>query len=196
MVNMETKDKIKNSALTLFVKNGFTTPTASITKDAGVSTGVLFNYFNTKVGLIVELYTEIIWEYYSTATQVLHEIPQNDIKKYEMIVRASQNSMVNWGLSNWQKFQYIELFESSLLANQFSLKDNKKIEEAYLNFFEITRVGIKYGYLKNLPVDYLTEIGVVISAFVIKYLHKNPKYQKDQEFLDDIWQIQWNIIKK
>ncbi|NPV55266.1 MAG: TetR/AcrR family transcriptional regulator [Anaerolineae bacterium] len=193
---METKDKVLNSALILFVENGFDATTSSITKRARVSSGILFHYFNTKTDLIIELYTKILSEYYSQAAQTLQDIPQNDLEKYQKIVRLSQEKMVYWGINNWQKFQYLQLFEGSLLANQFSLQENKEIEKMYLRFYEVTRLGIEYGYLKNLPVDYLTNIGVVMSSYDIKYFHENPKYWNDENFKEDLWQIQWNIIAK
>jgi len=193
---MDTKEKLFISALKVFVDNGFSATTASITEDAGVSTGILFHYFNTKSDLIFELYAKILSEFYSVAVLTLREVPQNDVEKYKSFVRSSQDSMVNWGLNNWQKFQFIQLFTGSLLANQFILQNNKAIDEMYQNFNEITRLGIEFGYLKNLPLDFLTEIGIEMSTFIIKYLHKNPNHGNEKKFREKVWQIQWNIISK
>lgn len=59
----EVKDKrtaIIKAALKLFTERGFQgTSTAQISKDAGVATGTLFNYFPTKEDLINNLYFEV-----------------------------------------------------------------------------------------------------------------------------------------
>jgi len=59
----QVKDKrtaILEAALKLFTERGFHgTSTAQISKDAGVATGTLFNYFPTKEDLINSLYFEV-----------------------------------------------------------------------------------------------------------------------------------------
>ncbi|NLD57912.1 MAG: TetR/AcrR family transcriptional regulator, partial [Methanomicrobiales archaeon] len=54
------REAILNTALTLFVERGFYgTPTSLISKEAGVATGTLFFYFNTKEELIDTLYLRV-----------------------------------------------------------------------------------------------------------------------------------------
>ena len=59
----QVKDKrtaITEAALKLFTERGFQgTSTAQISKDAGVATGTLFNYFPTKEELINSLHFEV-----------------------------------------------------------------------------------------------------------------------------------------
>ena len=59
----QVKDKrtaIIEAALKLFTERGFHgTSTAEISKEAGVATGTLFNYFPTKEDLINSLYFEV-----------------------------------------------------------------------------------------------------------------------------------------
>jgi AcrR family transcriptional regulator len=59
----QVKDKktaIMEAALKLFTERGFHgTSTAQISKEAGVATGTLFNYFPTKEDLINSLYFEV-----------------------------------------------------------------------------------------------------------------------------------------
>ncbi|MFZ3151161.1 MAG: helix-turn-helix domain-containing protein [Anaerolineaceae bacterium] len=74
---METKEKILNSALKLFVKEGFSATTGSITKDAEVSAGILFHYFSTKNDLIIELHAKFLLEF------------------YQAIVRLSRDSLIS-----------------------------------------------------------------------------------------------------
>lgn len=191
---MEIKERIIESALKLFVNEGFSATTDSITKDAGVSVGILFHYFPTKKDLIVDLYAKVLLEYYQTSIQIMKNIPENDVEKYQALVRLSRDAAMNWGLDNWLKFQYMQLFESSLLADQFKLGENKEIEKLSLQVYEVTRLGVFYHYLKDLPIDFLNEASMTAIIFIIKYLHTNPQYRYNKEFTEKAWQIHWNMI--
>lgn len=191
---MEIKERIIQSALKLFVSNGFSATTDSITKDAGVSAGILFHYFPTKKDLIVDLYSKVLLEYYQTSIQIMENIPENDAEKYKAIVRLSREAAINWGLDNWLKFQYMQLFESSLLANQFKLDENKEIEKLSHQVYELARLGVFYNYLKDLPIDFFNEANITAIVFIIKFLHKNPQYRYNKDFMEKTWQIHWNMI--
>lgn len=193
---MEIKEKILESALNLFVQQGFSATTGSITKDAGVSAGILFHYFPTKKDLIVNLYARVILEYYQVSVQVMKDFPKDDPEKYRAIVRFSRDSLINWGLDNWQKFQFIQLFESSLLADQFKLDENNEIKDLCRQVRKIMRLGVEYRYLKDLPVEFLAEAGTTATTFFIKYLHENPRYRYDEDFMEKAWEIHWNMIAR
>jgi AcrR family transcriptional regulator len=60
---MDKKKIILDTALRLFVENGFHgTATAKVAQEANVATGTLFNYFRTNEELIVTLYHTILNE--------------------------------------------------------------------------------------------------------------------------------------
>jgi len=57
----ESKSKIMAAALELFTKQGFdTTPISMISKKAGVSTGLMYNYFSSKDQLLEEMIHEAL----------------------------------------------------------------------------------------------------------------------------------------
>lgn len=193
---LNTKGKILDSALKLFVSEGFGASTSSITKDVEVSSGILFHYFPTKNDLIVGLYTEIFLEYNQITAQIIKDFRENDPVKHQDIARLSWESLVNWGLDNWQKFQYMQLFESSLLADQFEPRKNKAIEGLYLQYKAIIRSGTEHQYLKDLPVEFLVEITMAVVILLTKYLHENPHYLNDKDFMEKAWQVHWNILAR
>ena len=54
---MYRREQLLETAMRLFVERGFNaTPTSAITKEVGMSAGILFHYFKTKDDLIDELY--------------------------------------------------------------------------------------------------------------------------------------------
>ena len=57
---MNNKQKILETAITLFVKQGFeNTPTIQITKESGVASGTLFYHYKTKEDLMNAAYKHI-----------------------------------------------------------------------------------------------------------------------------------------
>ena len=61
---MDKRELLLEAATKLFVERGLhATPTSAITKEAGVSAGILFHYFKTKDDLIDELYVSLKKEY-------------------------------------------------------------------------------------------------------------------------------------
>jgi len=192
--SMNTKDKIYRSALKIFVKDGFSATTASITNDAGLSSGILFHYFSTKNSLIIDLYATILLEYYQESVQLFDQTPENDFDGYKKIAREMWDKLISWGLDNWQKFQYMQLFEGSLLADQFIIEDNKEIECLRNKMDEYGRFGIRNKYFKDLPPDYLTKITQTAIIFIIKYLYEHPHYRNDKEMMNKFWNVHLGLL--
>ncbi len=66
------KDKILKAALALFVKQGFhTTSISDIANKAGVSKGLLYNYFASKDALLVAIMEQASEDMFKTATSMI-----------------------------------------------------------------------------------------------------------------------------
>jgi AcrR family transcriptional regulator len=193
---MDTQEKILHSALKIFVEQGFSATTSSITKDAGVSTGILFHYFSTKNDLILALYSDILLEYYQVTSELFRSYTEYDLDKFRNIAILSWKSNVNWSLDNWPKFQYIQLFESSLLANQFKIEENKNINELFILIENFSMIGIKFGIIRDQQPSYNTEISRAVINATIKFLHNHPQFRYDTDFLERAEQIHWNLFAK
>ena len=73
---------IKQTALALFAQKGFeSTSVRSIAKEAGISKGLMYNYFESKE----ELLTRIVMDYMSQFFNILQIKDQDHIKKEELI---------------------------------------------------------------------------------------------------------------
>ena len=90
------KAALLQAALKLFTEKGFHgTSTAQISKEAGVATGTLFNYFPTKEHLINDLYFEVKEELSSRMGQDV-QIQ----KTYREKLRKMWYNLVEWGIEN------------------------------------------------------------------------------------------------
>ena len=191
---MDTQDKILRSALKIFTKRGFSASTSSITKDAGLSAGILFHYYRTKNDLIVALYAKFRLEQYQVQAWTVERFPKRDRQEFLEELRAGWTRTIDWGLDHWPKFQYIQLFDSSVLAHQFQLADNKEIEALFHSYVALTELAVANGYFKDLPVMYIVHVTHSLLDANVEYLHGHPQYRPDPSFAQQTWQAYCDLI--
>lgn len=191
---MNGKDKIIQSALKIFVTRGLSASTNEITKDAGVSEGLLFRHFPTKNDLMISLYEQILVDYFRATVLLILDFHEDDPEKYRAIMRHSWETQIRWSLENWSEFQYKELIETSFLFDQFQLKENTEFAELNGQFLKIARYGIEHGYLKKLPDKYLVDISKTVTTSMIRYLRENEPCFQNKDFMEQSWQIFWGVI--
>lgn len=193
---MNTQEKILNSALKIFVEQGFSASTSSITKDAGVSTGILFHYFPTKKDLINALYANILFEYYTVNYQFPIVVTEIDPSKFYKNQKQRWMAHIDWALLNWNKFIFIQLFEGSILAEQFKLENNNKLEQVSSLFNAPLKSMVDQGVFKDLPIKFLVSTTIAYNASLTMFLHENQQYQHDPDFMEQSWNIYWKMLIK
>lgn len=186
----EPKDKreaIMNSALGLFVTNGFDhTSTASISGDAGVGTGTLFTYFKNKDALINDLYLETKREFF----EALPPISQDTLFNEE-VARQMWDRSIAWGVKNPKKMKFMVMFKSSPYIAKVTRdeigQEMKPLEEMYQH-------SIDAGLVKDLPLDYMLEATISHIYFTILYLISNKI--EDPKIASKFFPTVWDIIRK
>lgn len=159
----EKENKILNSALELFVEKGFHgTSTSSISKNAGVSTGILFHYFSTKKTLIIELYLNIKERFYRNMVQNLDNTDDIDESMKNMWYDT-----IDWVNNNRLDFKYLIQYS----ASPFNIeKHNTPLLDEYDNktaaFFA---KGINEGYFRNINIGLLRNnlYHIIVSLFEV-----------------------------
>jgi AcrR family transcriptional regulator len=123
---MDRRQALKDSAIRLFVKEGFQqASTARVSREAGVATGTLFTYFDSKDDMINTVYSESKTEMIRFVTQKLNtkDAPQKTIK-------SIWKFGVKWALENPNQYRYIQLYEASaygLTSDENSLDPIQKL---------------------------------------------------------------------
>ena len=95
---MDKRELLLEAATKLFVERGLhATPTSVISKEAGVSAGILFHYFKTKDDLIDELYVSIKKEYTSSILNDINKIMRfiHDNWKENHILSRDRDFFIN-----------------------------------------------------------------------------------------------------
>jgi AcrR family transcriptional regulator len=187
---MEKKEQILETALNLFIENGFDkTPTSRIALDAGVATGTLFHHFKTKEELINALYFEIKTD--------ISKIISEGLEKAEGIKEKMHliwHNYLSWAMKHPKRLQFLTQFSESQYITKLT---KQRIYDEHLRFvFEIIEDGKKRGIFYNLPNELLTSIFGGVLHQIIRFILEAPVNFDDKEFIDEAFMASWNAIAK
>lgn len=186
---IEKRELILETATRLFVERGFhATPTSSITKEAGMSAGILFHYFKTKDDLIVELYVELKKEYSGFILKDLDKI-NSPISKLRIIWSNSWK----WGIENPIKFKFIQQADNSTYSER--IKNHPEIMAKYAMFSEFIKEYVDQKIIKDIDREFLMSsmFGLIIS--MINYLTIHPELVNNSAFIEQSWEMFYNCLK-
>lgn len=194
---MDIREKIIKSALELFVERGFyATPTSEITRNAGVSTGILFRYFPTKENLIITLYTEFISEFYHVGIYAVREPYPPNVESFRDNLRLAWESQWRWGLDNWQKIQFIQQFQNAPFNRKLKIEDVEELNRLWQILKDYFQRGMDMGFIRNAPVMLLISHGAAMVFTLIRFLYGHRELRDDKEFIEQAFQMVWSSIKK
>ncbi|HEY3272927.1 MAG TPA: TetR/AcrR family transcriptional regulator [Methanocella sp.] len=180
---------IMKAALIMFTQRGFHgTPTSMISKSAGVSTGILFRYFETKNDLINSVYFSAK-ERMGQATYAGCEQEKSVRNK----IRRIWGNAIRWGAENPYEFLFVEQFSSSPFITDVTR------EEALKNFsllFEVLNEGISTGTLKNQDRGLALEMLYSANVAVVKKLIQSGDPKDIDETIDKSFDIVWSGIAR
>ena len=141
------RERILAAALGLFTTRGFHhTPTARISREAGVSTGTLFHYFPDKNTLIDELYLSIQRE----VAEVVRSGDDTGAPTKERLGRCFR-SYIAWGAANPGEVAFLNLFYNSPSIGD-EVKDRAHREFQWLH--ELSDAAVREGVLRDLPKEF------------------------------------------
>lgn len=186
----EPEDKraaIIKASLKLFTERGFHgTPTAMISKEAGVSTGTLFRYFPTKEDLINATYA-------AAKTQLARAITVGlaEEKTTEGKVRCIMGNTIRWSIANPREFMFVEQFSSSPYISRVTAEE---VMKDYQFLDEVLEECVKKCKVRDVRRDLVLYMMYgVISAVVKKSLLDGPDQDLD-ELIDESFRFVWDGI--
>lgn len=147
-------DKAKQlieASIDLFAKEGFwNTPTSRIAKHAGVATGTLFNYFESKAVLIDAVYKQLKQEW---VAHLMTAYPQEGTLKER--VEHIWFRHIDWGVHFPIRYSLMMQLKLSNLVS----KEMQQSQEAELVFaYDMIVQGIADKVLVDIPPAYLGQI--------------------------------------
>jgi AcrR family transcriptional regulator len=185
----EKREAILKAALKLFAERGFDgTPTALISREAGVSTGTLFRYFPTKEDLINSAYLRAKDHLAETIGAGLVEQ-----RTLEAKMQRIWGNMIRWGLGNPEELLFLEQFVSSpYIAGITEEEAMRKL--AFIG--DLLDEGVRNGRLRDLRKDLIYEIVFSANRAVIRKILKNGLQGQTDSLIDGSFELVWSGLSK
>ena len=186
---MDKKQLLLEAATKLFVERGFhATPTSAISKEAGVSAGILFHYFKTKEDLIVALYVDLKEEY---TNAILVDIDK--FKAGRSKLRLIWSNSWKWGLENPIKFKFLVQLDNSTYTN--TVKDHPDIIAKYALFTELIQTYISDRIVRDIDSVFLMTSMFSLITSMVNHLALFPEQKNDPVFIEHAWDMFYNYLK-
>lgn len=182
------RTQILNATLRLIAKNGFHgTAMAKVAKEAGVSAGIIYHYFDSKDTLMVELYKEIKRHFGETlAAQVDHSLPV--VRQIRQILSI----MIRYYIHRPLESAFLEQFTRS---PYFSPALEAEVSRYYQPMTEAVAVAEREMIIKHLP-------SAVIMAFTfdvatsLAQKHAAGYVSLTDDLIEKIIDASWEAIRE
>ena len=188
----QVKDKrtaIMEAALKLFTEMGFHgTSTAQISKEAGVATGTLFNYFSTKEDLINDLYFEVKGKLSRNMGKGIETEStfQDKLKKL-------WSNLIRWGVDNQEEFLFVGQFCSSPYITKFT---REEVIKEYIFLHNLVNEGIRSGEIRAFSPELTIMMFYQGSRAVVSLILDSDSSKDKNELIEDGFQIIWKGLAK
>jgi len=182
-IRAESKHKIMDAAFTLIAKNGYeSTSIASIARLAGVSKGLLYNYFTSKEALVKALVLDALAEGDKLIAQLICDDPRQTLENmFIWFFNEMRENHDHWRLMTEltfkiEKFDFVHELATAKLKEFVAMLQGLLTEMGYLNALQEARtiaalfdgIGIQAIMAKDdYPLDEMQEY------LLMKYCHEH-----------------------
>ena len=169
MARPRSEDKrsaIVSAATRVIASQGLGAPTATIAKEAGVSNGSLFTYFETKSDLLNHLYVELKAE---MAAAALSGLPsESDIRK-QLLHMWTQ--MLRWAASCPEKRRTLAHLAVSDDITPLSHQAGRRSMAGIARLLERSREN---GPMRDAPLDFVVALMNALADTTIDFMIQDP----------------------
>ena len=178
-IRNKSKAAIIDAALKLFANNGFhNTSIIQIAKKAGVSKGLMYNYFKSKEALLEAV---IMSSYEENAEPFIEEMKQPDTPQEHLRhIIDMMGDVLRYKLKYYKLFMMLSLQEdANKIINTELLPKKEPLIQQFIHLFE------ELGYEKAKEEAYL--MSAMINGIAIQYITMGKNYPLNDmlEFVKD-----------
>ena len=178
------REKILDTALRLFTEYGVdATPTARISKEAGVSTGTLFHYFPDKDRLVGALYLSIKKEM-AAAIRYNADPSLPTKQRIEKAIRG----FIAWGVANPLKVRFIDQ-----CYNYPGIGEDVQ-QEIYAEFSwmaDLIASAVREGLVPDLPFEFHAMMVYQVMSGILSLIESGESGMTDDEIIGNGLAMLW-----
>jgi len=171
-IRQQSMDVIMQAALELFGHNGYhSTSISKIAQEAGVSKGLIYNYFESKEDLLKRIILEAI----ETGEHIMEEAMSQSDDPFEQLKSLLETSieMVKSNLHYWKLVTSLAFQGDVLTPIEDVLAEKNKIAmELGISLF--TKIGAKD------PMKEALLFGAAIDGIMLHYMHVGEEYPLEE----------------
>lgn len=166
----EKRSAILAAAIKIIAAQGLSAPTALIAKEAGVSNGALFTYFDTKADLLNQLYRELKGNMaMSTATGIPADAPLRDQMLYVW------NAWLGWATAHSAERRALAHLG---MSNEVTEASHRAASEAFAGVEALLNRSRANGSLRDAPLMFVASLVTSIVDATIDYMTRDAAQAK------------------
>lgn len=179
---------ILDAALNLISEQGFHGAAMSrLAKEAGVSVGIIYHYFQNKDQLINELYKEIFREFAESLSK-LHD-PTLPLKTQ---ILQLWRAMVRYYLKNPTIVSYVQQFKNS---PYFTPEIDAETDRYFVFLFQLGEEAVRENIIKDLPRPVIYALCLDFAG-TLSQKHAKGILDLTDELIEQIIDTTWDAIKR
>lgn len=160
------QNAIMSAAIRVIASQGLSAATATIAKEAGVSNGSLFTYFETKAHLLNQLYMELKEE---MAAVALNELPTESDTRMQVLHMWS--CWLHWATSCPEKRRTLELLS---ISDEITTESHKTASLALSGIRELLKRSSENGPMRETPLGFIAALMGGLAEATIDYMLFDP----------------------
>jgi AcrR family transcriptional regulator len=178
------RNAILSAAIRVVASEGLGAATAAIAKEAGVSNGSLFLYFETKATLLNELYVALKTEMGETAVA---DLPAASAPREQ--VRHMWNQWLRWATTNPEKRRALAQLEA---ADDVTAESHQIVRQAQRGIAELLERSRAGGPMQDVPLAFVVSLIGAIADATMDAVIREPS---EAEACSDVaFEAAWRVL--
>jgi AcrR family transcriptional regulator len=162
----ERRSAIMAATVRVIASDGLAAATATIAKEAGVSNGSLFTYFETKSNLLNALYIELKSE---MAEAALDGLPTgNDVRRQ---IFHMWTNWLRWATSFPEKRRTLAYLE---VSDEITLESRQTASHAMAGISELLNRGRANGPMRDAPKAFVVGLMSALADTTVDFMIRDP----------------------
>jgi AcrR family transcriptional regulator len=177
------RNAILSAATRVIATQGLGAPTAAIAKDASVSNGSLFLYFDTKATLLNELYVSLKTE---MGTAALAGLPSESDAREQL--RHLWNQWLRWATANPEKRRTLALLQ---VCDDITAESHRAVHEVQKDVAAVLERSRANGPMRDAPLGFALTLTNAIAEAAIDTIIREPADAETHDVIafEAIWRV-------